>query len=109
MLKLKRGQRVNTKGGATYFIVEVTENIVFFTAASNLIGSVIAYTNEFYLNQFKYEEPFEPKDGDCVYFLTGTTPHIEQDFYDSKREYLFNKVFKTEKEAQVFLDKVNSL
>lgn len=111
MLKLTRGQLIKKKNQSTpYFIVEVLENLVYVTTQQNMMSeNVYLYTNERFLYHFDYKEPFEPNNGDAIWYLSGTVPSVTQGLYDVSGQYLFNRVFKTKEDAEEFCNKVNAI
>lgn len=111
MLKLKHGEAIKRRGGSSYiyYVVDVLENSVLVNTQSDFKGTNHWYSNEYFVALFNYKEPFEPEEGDCVWFLEGTTPTVVQGLFSNKKSYLFNRIFKTEAEANEFCAKVNAL
>lgn len=110
MLKLKIGQEIIHKnGGGKLYVGDIFTNSVLLVSNKELTGEHYIRSNTWILKYYDYTEPFEPKEGDCVWFLYGTTPAVMAGSYHKENKYLFGRFFKTQEEAQEFCAKVNAL
>lgn len=109
MLKLKIGQEVTTKQGNKYIVLNVFEKYVVLTI--NNYSTISHYTNEAYLNSFKYEEPFEPKEGDIVFYLDKNLMLIKSETLgvDKPFNVFLDRLFPTESKAQEYLEKIKKV
>lgn len=110
MLKLKIGQEIIHKnGGGKLYVGDIFTNSVLLVSNKELTGDHYIRSNTWILKYYDYTEPFEPEEGDCVWFLDGTVPTVVSGTFSKEKSYLFNRIFKTEQEAQEFCAKVNAL
>ena len=110
MLKLKSGDVVYKRNGNdVYYVVEVLENAILLNASANLMGANYWYSIPWFLSVFKYEEPFEPCEGDKVYSINTSLMRVQPETFSMSAKYDLEKVFPTKAKADEILNKIKSI